>query len=340
MARKMRIQYEGAIHHVTIRGVERRIIFNDTADYKKFIDYLKEAVKEYGIRLYLFCLMRNHAHFVVETPHANLSDFMQKLQTAYTVYYNRRHKRVGHLMQGRYYSKVVEGDEYLLRLSRYIHLNPVYVGYISNKGEDERIRYLKDYRWSSYRGYAGYEKGYEFVEDAPILSLLRRNRKRYRKYVERGIRKTDEQFEELMKKSVWGIGEEEFQENIKQKYIEMLRNARKKEDISFRKIGHNIPSEEVIGVVAKEFKIKKEQLLNRSYGCIARAVASAMLVRYCRFNQREVAEILGMGTGSAVCHQLRFLREQQGKDKELVTKIKRVEDVLNKHERKNSIFKG
>jgi len=126
MARKLRVQFEGAIYHVTIRGVERRTLFNDNNDCERFLECLGEAVEESGVRLYLFCLMTNHVHLLVETPQGNLSAFMHKLQTAYTVYYNLRHKRVGHLMQGRFGAKPVEGDTYLLVLSRYIHLNPVF----------------------------------------------------------------------------------------------------------------------------------------------------------------------------------------------------------------------
>lgn len=110
IARKLRVQYEGAISHVTVRGVERRRIFDDDADRERFLNRLGEAVAEYGVRLYLFCCMRNHAHVVCETPRANLSAFMLKLQTAYTVYYNLRHRRAGHLMQGRFGAEPVAGD--------------------------------------------------------------------------------------------------------------------------------------------------------------------------------------------------------------------------------------
>ena len=81
MARKLRVQYEGAMYHVTMRGVERRAIFKDDEDRERYLVRLGEAVEEYGVRVYLFCLMRNHAHLLVETPQANLSAFMHKLQT-------------------------------------------------------------------------------------------------------------------------------------------------------------------------------------------------------------------------------------------------------------------
>src|ERR1035437_840283 len=118
MARKLRVQFEGAIYHVTLRGVERRDLFADDWDRKRFLEQLSRGVELDGVRLYLFCLMRNHAHLLIETPMSNLSSFMHRLQTAYAVYFDRRHQRCGHLLQGRYGAVPVEGDEYLLKLSR------------------------------------------------------------------------------------------------------------------------------------------------------------------------------------------------------------------------------
>ena len=102
MARTQRIEYEGAVYHVTARGNERREIFRDDADREHFLRVLGESVGRFEVRLYLFCLMANHLHLVVETPRANLGRFMHRLQTAYTIHFNLRHCRSGHLMQGRY----------------------------------------------------------------------------------------------------------------------------------------------------------------------------------------------------------------------------------------------
>ena len=105
MARPIRIEYEGAVYHVTLRGNERKPIFKTDADRERFIRTLSDSVDRFDIRLYLYCLMHNHVHLVLETPRANLSRFMHRLQTAYTVYFNRRHRRCGHLMQGRLAAK-------------------------------------------------------------------------------------------------------------------------------------------------------------------------------------------------------------------------------------------
>jgi len=102
MARPQRIAYEGAVYHVTARGNERRAIFRDDADHERFLRVLGESVTQFEVRLYLFCLRSNHLHLVAETPRANLGPFMHRLLTAYTVYFNQRHARCGHLLQGRY----------------------------------------------------------------------------------------------------------------------------------------------------------------------------------------------------------------------------------------------
>ena len=117
MARPIRIEYEGAVYHVTIRGNERKPLFKTDSDRERLITTLAQSAERYNIRLYLYCLMLNHAHFVLETPRANLSRFMQRFQTAYTVYYNLRHHRSGHLMQGRFGASIVNEDRYILKLS-------------------------------------------------------------------------------------------------------------------------------------------------------------------------------------------------------------------------------
>lgn len=122
MARKLRVLYEGALYHVTFRGNARQTVFLNDEDKGRLLSRLAESAEAYQVRIHLYCLMENHVHLLVGTPRANLDRFMGSVLTGYTVYFNRRHNRVGHLMQGRYGAQLVEGDEYLLRLSRYIHL--------------------------------------------------------------------------------------------------------------------------------------------------------------------------------------------------------------------------
>ena len=328
MARKLRVQFEGAIYHVTIRGVERRRIFGDDADRERFLTRLGDAVEEYGVRLYLFACMRNHAHLLCETPQANLSAFMHKLQTAYTVYYNLRHRRSGHLMQGRFGAEPVAGDEYLLKLSRYIHLNPVFVRGIKNLPLEDKIRRLRAYRWSSYRGYVGLAEPYAFVDEGPILTLtearVKRQRRAYRLFVEAGVAETDDEFRKLLKTSRWGIGDEVFQARVRDLHTDRSLEARRWEDVSFRRVEPTLSAACVLEAVSDVFGVDPASLRRRQYDCVARAVAAFMLGRYAGMNQRDIGVFLGMGTGSAVCRQLGRLRERLKDDAELRAQIDRI----------------
>ena len=164
MARALRIEYKGAFYHVISRGNNREETFLDDTDRKQFLKYLKEQTLRYGIKIHAWCLMSNHYHLVVETPLGNLSKTMQSLNTSYTVYFNHRHRKVGHLFQGRYKAVLVQADEYLHCLSRYIHLNPVRANIVKDPGE---------YRWSSYKSYISKEEEQEFLTTEFILGMFR-----------------------------------------------------------------------------------------------------------------------------------------------------------------------
>lgn len=332
MARKLRVQYEGAIYHVTMRGVERRPIFKDDEDRERFLERLGEAVDEFGLRLYLFSLLQNHVHLLIETPQANLSAFMHKLQTAYTVYYNLRHRRAGHLMQGRFGAEPVQGDTHLLKLTRYIHLNPVFVGRMRKEPLEVRRDCLRQYPWSSYRGYAGLARPYDFVDESPVLKMMevpaKKRRPAYRRFVESGLVETDEEFEELLKHTTWGIGDTQFQNRIRDLHTDRTGQAKRPEDVSFRRIAPRMGAAAVLDAVAKEFGIEPSTLRRRQYDCVARAVAAYFLGRYAGMNQRDAAVLLAMGTGSATCRQLQRLRERQTHDPALAERVKRISLAL------------
>lgn len=331
MARRLRVQFAGAIYHVSARGVERRVIFDDDKDREHFLKRVEDGIEEYGVRLYLYCLMANHFHLLVETPAGNLSAFMQKIETAHTVYYNRRHNRTGHLMQGRYDARPVEGNAYLDRLSRYLHLNPVYVEKNVKKPLDERIRLLRDHKWSSYRSYAGLSEPVRFVDALPLLKMAggrsdRERRRNYRRFVEAGLAKCDEEFLELMDASKWGIGDDEFQARIRDLHIDMALKTKRPEDVALRRVDLDVEPAVVTKVVAEVFGVEPESLKARHYGNRTRAVAARMLTRFSGMNQRDAGSYLNMGSGAAVCQQLSKLREAN--DEDLASKMKKIEDEL------------
>src|SRR2546425_3894821 len=158
MARPIRVEFPGAVYHVMARGNERRTTFCDDQDRWRFLETLAEMVEQFGVRVHAYCLMPNHYRLIVETPRGNLSRAVGWLQVTYTVRFNRRHRRSGHLFQGRFKAQLVEADEYAQWLVEYVHLNPVRP---RRKGEQiaaHRAEELDGYEWSSHRDYAGWRQ--------------------------------------------------------------------------------------------------------------------------------------------------------------------------------------
>jgi putative transposase len=149
MARKLRVQYEGAIYHVMNRGDRREDIFGDDQDRELFLKTLGETCAKTAWQVHAYCLMRNHFHLVIETPRANLVAGMKWLLGTYTARFNRRHQYFGHLFSGRYKSLIVDGSGtgYLRTVCDYVHLNPARARLLEKDGK------LADYRWSSYPAY-------------------------------------------------------------------------------------------------------------------------------------------------------------------------------------------
>lgn len=200
MARPLRLEFEGAIYHLLGRGNARQCIFASEGDRSEFLRLLAVSAQRFEIAAHGFVLMGNHFHLLAQTRQANLSRWMHWLMVSYTVYFNRRYGRSGHLFQGRYKSFLVEGGEYLLGLSRYIHLNPVRGAALGRGTPEERRKRLRAYPWSSYRGYAGLEKPLGFVQEDLVLGELQAPRKservRYRRFVEKGlVREIENPFE-------------------------------------------------------------------------------------------------------------------------------------------------
>jgi len=181
MARPLRLEYEGAVYHITSRGNARENIFLDKGDRSRFLKILAEVVERYGWICHAYCLMTNHYHLLIETPDAGLSHGMQLLNGVYTQWFNRRHDRVGHLLQGRFQAILVEKESYLLELVRYVELNPV---------RAKMVRSVRDWSWSSYRATAGQTEAPEFLTVGWVLSQFDPDRERairaYRRFIRQG----------------------------------------------------------------------------------------------------------------------------------------------------------
>jgi REP element-mobilizing transposase RayT len=182
VTRPLRIEYPDAVYHVMARGHERDLIFLDRADREAFLALLENVVLRYGWLVHAYCLMGNHYHLVVETPKPNLALGMRQLNGVYAQRFNRRHGRVGHLLQGRYKAVVIEKEDQLLVTSRYVVLNPVRAR-VCNAPED--------WEWSSYAPTAGLTAVPSFLHVDALLGEFAHERgaaqRAYRRFVAAGL---------------------------------------------------------------------------------------------------------------------------------------------------------
>lgn len=178
MSRPARIEYPGAFYHVMNRGRGRGDIFLGEEYFANFLSVLSEAVERFGIKLHAYCLMTNHYHLLISTPDGNLQRAMRHIGGVYTQRYNKLQQTDGSLFKGRYKSILIDSDEYLLHVSKYIHLNPI----------DARVvKKLSDYRWSSYPAFIKKNKVEKWLSVDEVynqLTVKRNKARRYREYVE------------------------------------------------------------------------------------------------------------------------------------------------------------
>lgn len=207
MARPLRVEVAGGLYHVIVRGNERRNVFREDADRLGYLSRLAFYRKKFGFQVLAYCLMDNHVHLAIETGKIPLSKIMAGLQSAYTQDFNRRHRRSGHLFQGRYKAFLIEKERYALALLRYIHENPV---------RARVVKRAEDFAWSSDRAYRR-GRGPEWLDVDRLLSILGRRRaeaiRGYRKLMRT---EPEESYEDI---ATWGQavkGEQAFADRVLQ----------------------------------------------------------------------------------------------------------------------------
>lgn len=201
MARPLRLAFPGGLYHVMSRGNAKQAIYRDDADRVRFLNALGAVVDETNLLCHAYCLMDNHYHLLLETPDGNISMAMRQLNGRYAQGFNRRHERVGHLFQGRFMSKLVEKDGYLLTVVRYISLNPVRASLVQNP---------EDWTWSSYRAHCGLTEVPRFLAVDSVLSqFATRDRRLAQDRFVRMIRATERDGEPGMDGSAI-LGSDEF----------------------------------------------------------------------------------------------------------------------------------
>ncbi len=182
MSRPTRIEYEGAFHHVMNRGRNHENIFHDQRYYSDFLKCLREASEQFEAVIHAYCLMTNHYHLLIETPQANLGRIMRHINGVYTQRYNWLNKSDGPLFRGRYKSVLVDEDDYLLQLTRYIHLNPL-------ETKPPMVKALEYYEWSSYPAYVNHAKSPNWLMRDKTYQMLghKQRYKGYQNYIAQGV---------------------------------------------------------------------------------------------------------------------------------------------------------
>lgn len=278
-----------------------------------------------------YVLMGNHFHLLVKTPLGNLSRFMQRLNTAYTVYFNRWHERVGHLFQGRYKSPLVDADPYLLELSRYIHLNPVR-GLIKNIPVRKKIAILENYEWSSFPYYIGIKSKKIFIHTDLILSMLNADLSQalqdYRQFVLKVLpTKLASPFKDGPSQLV--LGNTSFTKWVYKKFID-----EKREDSEYTKLEVSLPVinfDYISRCVADEYNVKPAEIIKRrSKLPLERQVLIELCCRYLvkEKSLKEIGEMLDGISVSGVGISRRRLKAKMKNDSALKKRFKKIKDRI------------
>lgn len=273
MARPLRLEFAGALYHLTARGDRQESIFLDDRDRRSFLDLLGKEVKQQGWVCYAYCLMDNHYHLMMETPEPNLVRGMRRLNGVYTQAFNRRYNKVGHVFQGRYKAIVVDKENYLLELSRYVVMNPVRAKVVGRP---------EDWTWSSYRATAGKITPPQWLSAEKLLSFFGGQRANYREFVTEGIGKA----------SVW--------EDLKgQIYLGNDAFLERMQNLVDRKVVHGIAKaqtkprcptvDEIVAGVGRAYGIPPSHVLDKSHA-EAYWLAVFLMRRAGNLSLREAAE--------------------------------------------------
>jgi len=283
MTRPLRLEFAGALYHLSARGDRHEPIFEDDQDRLVFLDLLAKEVLQQGWVLYAFCLMGNHYHLLLETPEPNLVQGMRRLNGVYTQAFNRRHRRVGRVLQGRYKSILVDKEAYLRELCRYVVLNPVRAGMVAA---------VQDWHWSSYLPTAGRMPCPPWFNAAAVRGLFGKGaaaRKRYERFVAQGLKQPSPW--EALKGQVY-LGSQAFHAQMKKRL-----SGKTLKGVSRAQLNPVRPSAQaILRAVADAHGIKPAAALARQSGPAFKQTVY-LLRRRANLSLREVAHMAGVTIG-------------------------------------------
>jgi putative transposase len=310
MPRPPRLEMADAVYHVMSRGNARKTIFLADDDRRRFLRQLDHNLLTYDVALYGYVLMPNHFHLLLRTRRPNLARFMQRLNTSYALYFRYKHHAPGHVLQGRYLAKLVEADEYLLPLSRYIHLNPLRTAASRRLTPTAQQRFLARHPWSSYRGYV--EK--QAAEERICYDLLAQfghsdaaARRHYRAYVIAGLTEDDGPLLDAMRANRHAVGSSGFVRAVETQ-LKGLRTG-KPTDCDMALPRDLVDIERIKAAVASECRIAVADLQRHGHSAgPAKTIAIELACRLTTLNQRQIGGHFGGITSMAVCMARRRLQ--------------------------------
>lgn len=345
MARPLRCEYLGAWFHVTARGNERREIFRDDRDRERFVTLLGELGRRYGLEVHAYVLMGNHYHLLLRMQEEKgLSAGMHFLGVSYSVWFNRRHRRVGHLFQGRFKAIVVDFEQWGVELSRYIHLNPVRtqryglgkrqraagrqgMGEAASKEVvGERLESLSKFNWSSYPAYCGRGKQPDWLHVGRVLEGFprgARGKHAYRGYVEEAIRSGQEESPWTNVVGGFVLGGEELLDEIRERIT-----GNPKEQSGLKAIRRAADIEEIVEMVSRA-KGERWEDFGGKRGDWGRAMVLMLARRNEGISNRTLARWMGGKDDSTVSQTVRRLQERIKKDRKLAAVYKKLEMELS-----------
>lgn len=323
VARPLRVEFEGAWYHAMNRGAGHRRIFLSAGDSRKFLEILADVTEIYRLEVHAYCLMDNHYHLLLHTPEAGLGRAMRHLNGVYTQHFNWRNGRDGPLFRGRYRAVLVDSDEFLLQVSRYIHLNPVEGGLAPRP---------EAYKHSSYLAYLEPTVSPEWLTTSTVLGRLGRGdtRSRYRRFVERGVDAPTRAFYQKARTDPV-LGGKSFRSRL-QRLVETRPSHRDPEVPQARTVRKRPTLPAITAAVATIFGLERTFLGEpgdgrRSSTTLARGMALYLGRHDARLPLSAAAEWAGFRTYHSAATALTRFRKRLD-DTELCDKLRRVRSVL------------
>ena len=320
MARPLRIEYLNAWYHIMNRGRRGEQIFATKGDYFRFIDLLEDTSEMWNLRVAAYCLMPNHYHLLVQTPNANISRCMRHIDGVYTQHFNRRHDCDGQLFRGRFKSILIEADNYLLQLVRYIHRNPLKAGLTDR---------LENYDWSSHRGYLSKAEKWNWLHKDFIFSMLSTEKgeriRRYRQFISTDDDEIDKVFEKKRWPSILGSGH--FINRIKEKFFIQ------KSDDEVPQSKELAPDADLIKkVVCKYYRIDEYDLVQSKRGFFnePRNVAIYLTRRLRGDSLKKIAEQYQINKYSSVSSVIERIKALIIQDRRLKKRVEKLIPEINK----------